>query len=413
MAAFYSATAHLVSWLGSLPHVSEWVAGQNLADPTSWNSSDLQTLKQLHGNLLTHYNCTEWPPPLADDAPAPDAPAQGHYDDSARPLSLPLLNLLASLRVRQDEDNGEVAAPPSLPPQRQVTKHIMQTWTLHEQTLRNPPTARLRDVHMLHHSQSVPMLDETSALHGNMPQHNDAEGGKHPRLAFSPAVSVWGQMGRAWTTGGRGAPRTTEAITENDYVAFIHQFFGLTNNPALAPFANVTCPCQLYFMGGEGAWDHINSCLHHVSNWTSAHDHVLRALDLICNDAGLATTHKRVLTSEGNCYVDLEISNILVSGQTDLLVDVTLCHDFIGAGRDGHTQGQLRNPDNPDHILESAAADKIRNYRDTYSRNRHVAFLLTCMSTSGHIHYELLRLIFFISNKQAERDDVVYWYLIQ
>ena len=140
MAAFYSATAHLVSWLGSLPHASEWVAGQNLADPTSWNSSVLQTLKQLHGNLLTHYNCTEWAPPLADDAPAPDAPApdapaQGHGDDSARPLSLPPLNLLAFLRVRQDEDNGEVAARPSLPPQRQVTKHIMQTWTLHEQML--------------------------------------------------------------------------------------------------------------------------------------------------------------------------------------------------------------------------------------------------------------------------------------
>jgi len=84
-----------------------------------------------------------------------------------------------------------------------------------------------------------------------------------------------------WTTGCRGAPRTTEAITENDYVAFFHQFFGLTNNPALAPFANVPCPCQRYFMGGEGAWDHINSCLHHASNWTSAHDHVLRAWERI------------------------------------------------------------------------------------------------------------------------------------
>jgi hypothetical protein len=51
-------------------------------------------------------------------------------------------------------------------------------------------------------------------------------------------------MGRAWTTGGRNAPRTTESITENDYVAFFHQFFGLTNNPALAPFANVPCPCR-------------------------------------------------------------------------------------------------------------------------------------------------------------------------
>ena len=87
---------------------------------------------------------------------------------------------------------------------------------------------------MLHHTQSVPMLDETSALHGNMPQHNDTEGGKQPRLAFSPASSVWGQMGRAWTTGGRGAPHTTEVITENDYVVFFHQFFGLTKAHAIA-----------------------------------------------------------------------------------------------------------------------------------------------------------------------------------
>ena len=72
----------------------------------------------------------QWAAPLADDAPAPDAPAQGHDDDSARPLSLPPLNLLASLRVQQDEDNGAVAARPSLPPQRQVTKHIIQSWTL-------------------------------------------------------------------------------------------------------------------------------------------------------------------------------------------------------------------------------------------------------------------------------------------
>ncbi len=290
------------------------------------------------------------------------------------PLSLPPLNLLASLRVRQDEDNGEVAARPSLPPQRQVTKHIMQTWTLHEQTLRNPPTERMRDVHMLHHIQSVPMLDESSALHGNMPQHNDAEGGRPPRLAFSPAATVWGQMGRAWTTGGRGAPRTTEVITEDDYVAFFHQFFG----------------------------NHINSCLYHSANWTCAHDHVLRALERVCNDAGLTTTQKRVLTSEGHRRGDLEIRNLRVAGQTDMLVDVTVCHDFKGSGHNGQTQGQLRNPDNPDRILESAAADKIRNYRDTYRRNLHVAFLPACMSTSGRIHTEFLRLIYFISNKQAD-----------
>ena len=87
--------------------------------------------------------------------------------------------------------------------------------------------------------------------------------------------------------------------------------------------------------------------------------------------------------------------------KTDLLIHVTLRHDFINAGRSGFTQGQVRNSDNPDHILESAAADNIRNYRDPYQRNRQVAFL-PCMSTSGRINGELLRLLFFPSNKQAD-----------
>jgi hypothetical protein len=48
------------------------------------------------------------------------------------------------------------------------------------------------------------------------------------------------------------------------------------------------------------------------------------------------------------------------------------------------------------------SADKICNYLDTYRRNRHVAFLPACMSSAGRIHGELLRLIFFLSDKQAD-----------
>ena len=113
----------------------------------------------------------------------------------------------------------------------------------------------------------------------------------------SLAASVWGQMGRAWTTGGRNAPRTTETVTASDYAAFFHQFLGLTNNPALAPFANVPCRCQRYFMGGKGAWDHVNTRLAHSPDWTQAHNHVILALESICNDAGYATKHKRVLAN--------------------------------------------------------------------------------------------------------------------
>ena len=83
-------------------------------------------------------------------------------------------------------------------------------------------------------------------------------------------------------------------------------------------------------MGGEGVGDHINSCLDHASNWTCGHDHVLLALERICNnsDSGFATTHKRVLTSEDNLDANLEIRNIRVSQQTGFLVDVTVRHNF-------------------------------------------------------------------------------------
>ena len=92
----------------------------------------------------------------------------------------------------------------------------------------------------------------------------------------------------------------------------------------------------------------------------------MTALESICNNAGFATKHKRVLTSAGKQRADLEILNIQVAQQIDLLVDVTLRHDFVGAGHNGLNQGQLRNPDNPDKLLDSAAADKIRHYRAPY-----------------------------------------------
>jgi len=61
---FLQRTANLVSRLGSLPHASQWVAGQTLDDPTTWlcSAAALTTLKQLHGKLLTLYNCSELAP---------------------------------------------------------------------------------------------------------------------------------------------------------------------------------------------------------------------------------------------------------------------------------------------------------------------------------------------------------------
>jgi hypothetical protein len=54
-----------------------------------------------------------------------------------------------------------------------------------------------------------------------------------------------------------------------------------------------------------------------------------------------------------------------------------------------------------DQLLDQAAADKIRNYREPYARNRSLAFLPACLSTSGRIRSEFLRMLYFLADRQA------------
>ena len=166
IAAFYSATASLVSWLGSLPqsHSSQWAQNQDLADPTTWTSSSLAALTTVHSQLLTDYGCTEWAPPAPDAAAAAAAQRRDgdDVDANARPLLIPPLNLLASLQARQAEDEGDDADRASIPPQRRITTAIMRQWPQHVRTAANPPFRRAQEVHQLHCTQSVPTLAEDS-----------------------------------------------------------------------------------------------------------------------------------------------------------------------------------------------------------------------------------------------------------
>ena len=107
-----------------------------------------------------------------------------------------------------------------------------------------------------------------------------------------------------------------------------------------------------------------------------------------------------ISASESESRADIAILGAGLMQHDDMLLDITVRHDFIGAGRDGgQRHGMLRNPDQPDQILAKVAAENIRHYRNPYRNNRVVAFLPACMSTSGRIHGEFLWLLFFIANK--------------
>jgi hypothetical protein len=108
-----------------------------------------------------------------------------------------------------------------------------------------------------------------------------------------------------------------------------------------------------------------------------------------------------VPTSDGTRRADLHVVGTRLMGKDDLMVDCTLRHDSIGDARTVLRHGALRNPDRPDLILDRAAADKICAYREPYHRNRSLTFLPACMSTSGRIYSEFLRLLYFIADQQA------------
>ena len=118
--------------------------------------------------------------------------------------------------------------------------------------------------------------------------------------------------------------------------------------------------------------------------------------------AGYSSSIKSVPTSDGHRRADLHVMGARLLGKDDLVVDViTVRHYSIGDARDVLRHGTLRNLDRPDQLLDQAAADKIRNYREPYACNRSLAFLPACLSTSGRIHSDFLRLLYFLADKQA------------
>jgi hypothetical protein len=53
----------------------------------------------------------------------------------------------------------------------------MNHWQKHQLVAANPPSRRMRDVHLLHSTQSVPTIGEGSVLRRNMPLRNDKSEG--------------------------------------------------------------------------------------------------------------------------------------------------------------------------------------------------------------------------------------------
>ena len=64
-AAFYTTTSRFVSWLGAFSQDRQklWFPKDDLQDSTSWSSSPVVLLRDIHHDLLANYDCKDTAPP--------------------------------------------------------------------------------------------------------------------------------------------------------------------------------------------------------------------------------------------------------------------------------------------------------------------------------------------------------------
>ena len=84
---------------------------------------------------------------------------------------------------------------------------------------------------------------------------------KKHRISFSPAGAVWGKMGQAWIPDSRNSrsySRPTQILTPSD---FFCQFFGYTDNPVLAPIAQVFGSADRALVARDGTTTTVSAAL--------------------------------------------------------------------------------------------------------------------------------------------------------
>ena len=60
-AVFYTTTSLFVSWMGAFSQERQrlWLPVDDLQDSSSWTSSPLRLLRDIHVNLISKYDCKE------------------------------------------------------------------------------------------------------------------------------------------------------------------------------------------------------------------------------------------------------------------------------------------------------------------------------------------------------------------
>ena len=143
------------------------------------------------------------------------------------------------------------------------------------------------------------------------------------------------------------------------WVTYNCQHLGLPI-PHLCKFQHHACPCKRFAIDAFG--DHLHTCSQHAgaTTGTGAHEHILTALQKIFTKAGFKTDRKQVPNSRGLKKADLLIKNFLLEGIHDVIIDVTLRHEFHGSSAHPERNGELTH-DDVNGALDAAVKEKLNH----------------------------------------------------
>ena len=172
--------------------------------------------------------------------------------------------------------------------------------------------------------------------------------------------------------------------------------------PILVNHPRTLCACKKHLLGHLP--DHVHCCQSMAAS-TQAHDWAVTQLKALFGSLSHEVRVQTAVTaSRGKQRGDVQIRRYLHhnGASRDLVFDLTLTHERWGDTDDPHKKGQLRSPADLDRPLRDAAREKVVKYQSDYANDQRISFLPAAFSTSGRIHEEFLRLLFYHAHLESE-----------
>ena len=172
--------------------------------------------------------------------------------------------------------------------------------------------------------------------------------------------------------------------------------------PILVNHPRTLCACRKHNLGVMP--DHAQCCQSMAAS-TQAHDWAITQLQPLFRSLGHQVRVQTAVTaSKGNQRGDVQIQGYLKHNgvERDLVYDLSVTHERWGATDEPSKNGQLCYPDDIDRPLREAAQKKVLKYQNAYANDHSITFMPAIASTTGRLHAEFLRLLFWHAHRESE-----------